>query len=252
MPARAAIIIPARLSSRRFPRKVLARETGKYLIEHVYERVAATPGVSTVVIATDSAEVESAARSFGAEVAMTSPDHLSGTDRVAEAARRLDVETVINVQGDEPLADPKDLTRLIAALDPQGLRRSSMATLARPRFDAGAQRDPNIVKVVLDASGRALYFSRAPIPSGLESAAKERAPWLQHIGVYGFEKSFLEAFTRLPPGKLERLERLEQLRALENGHAIDVLLTDNEYRGIDTEEEYRAFVEAYRAAKAFA
>jgi 3-deoxy-manno-octulosonate cytidylyltransferase (CMP-KDO synthetase) len=143
---------------------------------------------------------------------------------------------------------PDDLVRLIDSLRSPAAGDPAMATLARPRRDVAAQRRPDVVKAVVDAKGRALYFSRAPIPSGLE-AGGEAAVWLQHIGVYAFRREFLQEFTRLSAGALERLERLEQLRALENGHAIRVLLTEHEYRGIDTEEEYREFVAACREGR---
>jgi 3-deoxy-manno-octulosonate cytidylyltransferase (CMP-KDO synthetase) len=224
---------------------VLARETGKYLIQHVYEGVVGTPGVSRVVIATDSPEVEAAARSFGAEARMTSPQHLSGTDRVAEVARGFgeEIGVVVNVQGDEPLSQRQDVARLVRALGPDVAE--PMATLARRRLDREGFLDPNIVKVVVDGEGRALYFSRASIPHG----QRPEGEWLQHIGMYAFRREFLQAFTALPAGELERREKLEQLRALEHGVEIRVLLTENEYAGIDTEEEYRRFVEGYRTGR---
>lgn len=245
----AVVVIPARLESRRFPRKVLVRETGKFLIEHVHEGVRGTEGVSRVIVATDSEEVRQAVLSFGGEVWLTSPEHVSGTDRVAEVARGLEEDIVINVQGDEPSIRREDLARLVEALrNPDG---SPMATLARPRCDVDGFRDPNQVKVVTTGDGRALYFSRAPIPGSPVpgSAAPEEigAAWLHHIGIYGYRREFLPTFTSLPPGNLEGRERLEQLRALENGYSIRVLLTEHEYAGIDTEDEYRAFVEKVMA-----
>lgn len=244
----AAVVIPARLQSSRFPRKVLARETGKYLIQHVYEGVAGAPGITRVIIATDSEEIHAAAQSFGAEVRWTSPRHLSGTDRVAEVACSLTESLIINVQGDEPLIAREDLGHLVEALSAGGPRAAPMATLARQRQDAEGQLDPNNVKVVVGLNGQALYFSRAPIPYVRrgEGEVVEESPWLHHIGVYGYRRKFLETFTRLPPGRLEKLEKLEQLRALENGFAIQVVETRQVYAGIDTEEEYRTFVKWYR------
>jgi 3-deoxy-manno-octulosonate cytidylyltransferase (CMP-KDO synthetase) len=247
------VVIPARLGSSRFPRKVLARDTGKYLVEHVHERVRGCPGVDRVIIATDSAEVLDAARSFGAEAIMTSPAHASGTDRVAEVARGLDHDVVINVQGDEPLIEHDDLITLRGLFEEReggpGARRTSMATLAVRRFDAEGFRDPNIVKVALAANGEALYFSRAPIPhAGPADAGGGRVEWLQHVGVYAYRREFLLRLAGLPPAPLEKRERLEQLRALENGFSIRVGLTSHPHAGIDTEGEYRRFVEEYQRA----
>jgi 3-deoxy-manno-octulosonate cytidylyltransferase (CMP-KDO synthetase) len=246
--SRAAAVIPARIGSTRFPRKVLARETGKYLIQHVWEGILGTPGLDRVIIATDSEEVLAAARSFGAEVRLTSPDHVSGTDRVAEVARDLDEEIVVNVQGDEPLIRKDDVARVIGLLRDGG-GEAVMSTLAFERSDAEGFLDPNNVKVVTDLRGRALYFSRAPIPGCIPPAggpgdAPPRA-WLHHIGIYGFRRGFLLDFSRLPPGRLEKIERLEQLRALENGHGILVGITAHRYRGIDTPAEYAEFVKEY-------
>jgi 3-deoxy-manno-octulosonate cytidylyltransferase (CMP-KDO synthetase) len=245
---RAAVVIPARIGSQRFPRKVLARETGKYLLQHVWEGVVGTPGVDRVIIATDSEEVQAAARSFGAEVRMTSPRHPSGTDRVAEVARDLPEEFIIDVQGDEPLVRKEDLAPLVALLEEDdGI---SMATLAAERRDREGLGDPNNVKVVLDFTGRALYFSRAPIPHLRDRTGAEGLPWLHHIGIYGFRKDFLLRFPDLKPGRLEAMEKLEQLRALENGFEIGVAIARGRYRGIDTLEEYREFVREYRGGEA--
>ena len=247
----AAVVIPARLEASRFPRKVLARDTGKYLIQHVYEAVVGATGVRRAIIATDSEEVGEAAREFGAEFMMTSADHVSGTDRVAEVALQLDEDIVINVQGDEPLMIHEERERLIAALTPssegaEAVPACPMATLVRPRTDSAGYLEPSNVKVVVDAHERALYFSRAPIPScshGGSGAEKGlEVEWLHHIGVYGFRREFLQVFTELPATALEKQERLEQLRVLENGYNIQIVRTEHEYLGIDTPEEYREFV----------
>ena len=180
---------------------------------------------------------------------MTSAGHISGTDRVAEVAAALDEEIIINVQGDEPLVSRADLSRLVNALrvGKEAEPSPAMATLARNRTDAEGFHDPNIVKVVVDRTGSALYFSRSSIPhSRLESASEHQ--WLEHIGIYGFQRDFLQAFTEFPPGDLEKRERLEQLRALENGATIAVLLTENRYAGVDTEEDYTQFVGHYRSS----
>ncbi|MBI4607233.1 MAG: 3-deoxy-manno-octulosonate cytidylyltransferase [Planctomycetes bacterium] len=233
-----AVVIPARLGSKRFPRKVLARDTGKYLVQHVHERVAGCPGIDRVLIATDSREVLDACRSFGAEAVMTSAEHVSGTDRVAEVARGLDHEVVVNVQGDEPLLEHDDLRLLVDLFAPGVV----MTTLAARRTDPEGFADPNIVKAVVASGGNALYFTRAPAP---HSAPGGPVEWLQHIGVYGFRRDFLLRFSSLPPSPLEKRERLEQLRVLEGGHAIRVGVTPHRHLGIDTEEEYRRFVQEY-------
>ncbi len=261
---RAAVVIPARLGSSRFPRKVLARQTGKFLIQHVWEGVQGTPGVERVIIATDSEEVLAAARSFGAESKMTSSSHLSGTDRVAEVARDLprNIDVVVNVQGDEPWIARGDVQSVVSLFDGAGggPDRVVMTTLAVERTDEEGHRDPNNVKVVLGRDGRALYFSRAAIPSDgagpSGGAGKVHAPagpgdaftWLHHVGIYGYLKSFLLEFTRMSPGVLELRERLEQLRAIENGFRIRVGITRNRCRGIDTPEEYERFIQEYRAS----
>lgn len=251
----AAVVIPARLGARRFPRKVLAHETGKFLVEHVWEAASQSRAVSRVIIATDSEEVASAVRSFGGEFRMTSPDHVSGTDRVAEVAESLDENVVINVQGDEPLISAGDLELLLDLFDERGemssppIGRVDMTTLAVRRTDPGGFRDPNIVKAVIGTGGRALYFSRAPVPYvRVDGAVGPGDPdeWWQHLGIYGYRREFLLRFARLAPTPLEERERLEQLRALEHGHVIRVGEARGRHIGIDTPEEYQSFVEWYR------
>lgn len=250
----AIAIIPARLASERLPRKVLLAESGKTLIEHVYERARAAKGLSEVVVATDSSEVIEACRSFGARAIMTSASHTSGTDRVAEAARLLQNEghrfdLVINVQGDEPELDPALIETLIDLLR----RGAPMASLCEPiRSEAEAEL-PQLVKVVLTLDGRALYFSRARIPF----PRRPGAPCYRHIGLYGFKASFLQSFTKLPPSSLEQTEGLEQLRALENGFTIQMGIVQYGaqntaqsagLRGIDTREDYDAFLARLRGS----
>ena len=244
-----AAVIPARLESRRFPRKVLARETGKFLFQHVYERVVGCAGIDLVRVATDSEEVLNAGRSFGADIVMTSSDHVSGTDRVAEVATDLDHDVVINVQGDEPLIEHSDLLGLIRLFDPDGQDGDTavMTTLAAARTDIEGFRDPNIVKVVTGTRGNALYFSRSPVPhSDALAGGSAKVEWLQHIGIYAYRRDFLLRLSTLEPTALEKRERLEQLRVLENGFTLRVGVTANRHLGIDTEEEYRQFVEEYR------
>jgi 3-deoxy-manno-octulosonate cytidylyltransferase (CMP-KDO synthetase) len=235
---RALVIVPARLASTRLPRKALLRETGKYLVQHVWERVALAKRVSRAVIATDAREIEDACRSFGAATVLTSPDHPSGTDRCAEAYRKLGerFDLVVNVQGDEPELDPGHVDRLIEVME---RTKAPMGTLAEPLADPEEARKPQVVKVVLDHAGRCLYFSRSLIPS--------EGPWLRHVGMYAFEPGFLETFTGLAPAELEKKERLEQLRALAHGYAIQAAIVPGTgVRGIDTPEDYAAFVRRAR------
>ena len=244
----AAVVIPARLGSRRFPRKILAQKTGKYLIQHVWERVVDCPGINRVVIATDSEEILEACTGFGAEAQMTSADHRSGTDRVAEVAENLSEEIIINVQGDEPYISHTDIETLLGLFEgpgggSEGQGGTLMATLGAERSDLVGFKDPNIVKAVVSADGRALYFSRSAVPQAPEGETGEGVEWVQHIGVYAYTRDFLLHFSRLEPTVLEGRERLEQLRALDNGYTIRIGKAAGEHMGIDTEEEYTRFVE---------
>jgi 3-deoxy-manno-octulosonate cytidylyltransferase (CMP-KDO synthetase) len=227
----ASVIIPARYGASRFPGKPLALLAGKPLICHVAERAARARGVSRVAVATDDERIAAAARGCGAEAVMTGPA-ATGTDRVAEAARAMggQVELVVNLQGDEPLIEPGAIEALLAAM----ADGAEMATLSRPLEDGELER-PHVVKVVTDARGRALYFSRAPIPHRRDGGRSALAR--AHVGVYGFRADFLQAFTRLPAGRLEQEESLEQLRALEHGHEIQVVETAYRGFGVDTPED---------------
>jgi 3-deoxy-manno-octulosonate cytidylyltransferase (CMP-KDO synthetase) len=227
-------IIPARWASTRFPGKPLHPVAGKPLVQHVWERCQTCRMLDRVAIATDDPRIAEAAQAFGAEAVMTSPDHPSGTDRVAEAARHLGggVTHVINIQGDEPLIDPGLVDQLAAALldDPE----LPMVTAAHPLADAALAENPNVVKAVVASDGTALYFSRAPVPY---AAAGSRGGWLRHEGIYGYRLETLMALVSWPPSPLERRERLEQLRALENGLRIRVLLTAGGSVGVDTPDQ---------------
>jgi 3-deoxy-manno-octulosonate cytidylyltransferase (CMP-KDO synthetase) len=221
---RLVAVIPARWSSTRFPGKPLADLHGKPMVQHVYERARAARGVAEVLVATDDARIAQAVESFGGRAIMTSPACRNGTERVAEAARRIEADVILNVQGDEPLLDPRALEELAQAFAP-GPDMPEMATLARA-LQPGEREDPNVVKVVTDAGGRALYFSRAPL-------AGARA----HVGVYGYTRGFLQEYVQLAPSPLEDAERLEQLRALWHGLEVRVVDTSYRSRGVDTPED---------------
>jgi 3-deoxy-manno-octulosonate cytidylyltransferase (CMP-KDO synthetase) len=247
---RALAIVPARLGSTRLPRKMLLAETGKPLFQHTVEGVRRSRRIQRVVLATDAEEIQRAARELGVDAVLTAREHASGTDRVNEALAQLVAaghgpwDVVLNVQGDEPEIRGETLEPLIAAFADDAVE---MATLATPLVDPAEALDASVVKVVLDRSGNALYFSRAPIP-GQSPAARGRAPgpYLRHIGVYAFRPDALRAFCALPRGRLEELESLEQLRWLESGRRIRVLESSEGSVGIDTAEQYARFVERER------
>lgn len=235
-------VIPARFGSTRLPGKPLLRETGFYLIQHVYARVCEARLIDRVIIATDDQRIVDAVRSFDGDVIMTSSAHVSGTDRVAEVIAPLAARAVINVQGDEPEIDPLDLDRLADAILEPG---AEIATLAIPLTDAASFANPHHVKVVCDAGGHALYFSRAPIP-WRDAAPGDGRFGLKHLGVYAYTRDALLRFTAHGPCGLETCERLEQLRALHHGMRIRVLPTDRAAIGIDTESDYREFITRWR------
>jgi 3-deoxy-manno-octulosonate cytidylyltransferase (CMP-KDO synthetase) len=226
-------VIPARFQSSRFPGKVLAKIAGKSMLQHVYERTSLARYLTSTIIATDDDRIYETARSFGARVRMTRPDHLSGTDRVAEVASGEACELVVNIQGDEPLIDPEAIDAAILPLvhEPD----IQMGTLKKRIEDPRELADPNVVKVVTDRSGNALYFSRSPIPYARDGASS--VDWFMHIGLYVYQREFLLEYSALPVGPLEQVERLEQLRALENGHRIRVVETESESLGVDTPED---------------
>lgn len=229
-------VIPARWGSTRFPGKPLHLIAGKPLVRHVWERCLECRQLDEVVVATDDERIADAVRDFGGRVVMTRPDHVSGTDRIAEVARkRPGCSHIINIQGDEPLISPALIGRLVRALarDPE----LPMVTAANPLAPGATEiADPNVVKVVIDRHGRALYFSRSMIPHPRNGAEKDLI-YYRHKGVYGFRRDFLLRFVRWQPSMLERVEGLEQLRAIENGAEIRVLLTDDDSPGVDTPEQ---------------
>jgi 3-deoxy-manno-octulosonate cytidylyltransferase (CMP-KDO synthetase) len=227
MPAMTAVgVIPARFGASRFPGKPLAPIAGVPMVRRVWEGARTAKRLRAVIVATDDARIADACRGFGAEVALTSPDHATGTERIAEVARRLSDDVIVNVQGDEPLIEGFVVDAAIAALeeDPD----APMATVVHPA-DPDAAGDPNRVKAVLDRRGHALYFSRSPIPALREGG--QPAPMWQHVGLYAYRRAFLLDFVQLPPTPLERSEQLEQLRALEHGHRIRVGVVEG-WRGV--------------------
>lgn len=239
---KAMAVIPARYGASRFPGKPLANQTGKFLIQHVYEQVARAGRLDRVIVATDDRRIADAVTRFGGQVVMTRADHASGTDRVAEVAEGLDCELVVNVQGDEPEIDPGHLDRLVTVMEQDG--QCPMGTLACPFPSvAGAHPDdPAAVKVVVDQRGRALYFSRSPIPFVQDRSGKAPAEPLLHVGVYAYRREFLLKLAALAATPLEQSESLEQLRVLEHGFEIAVAVVDSACVGIDTPEDYATFV----------
>ena len=233
MPApKVAVVIPARYGSTRFPGKPLFKIAGKPLIQHVWERCGKARGITAIIVATDDMRIAEAAFDFGAEVSMTSPKHRSGTDRCAEVAKRLrGFSHIVNVQGDEPLIDPALISRLAKTLTADtGIDMITAANAFGSDEDAG---NPNAVKVVLDRAGNALYFSRSVIPFARAGSPR----YLRHQGIYGYSAKFLLQFVKWKPGALEQCEQLEQLRALENGARIRVLLTKSASLGVDAPED---------------
>lgn len=219
MGSRVVVIIPARYESTRFPGKPLADLHGQPMIQRVYERARETRGVDRVLVATDDARIRAAVAGFGGDVVMTSPAHRTGTDRIAEAAASLDADVIVNVQGDLPLLDPAMVDAAIAPLHADaGLPMATIKTAIR----SGEEREsPNVVKVVTDRDGYALYFSRSPLPYDRDGAAGGALGY-KHIGLYVYRRDFLLSFARLAPTPLEQAEQLEQLRALEWGFRIKV------------------------------
>lgn len=244
---RVSVVIPARFASTRLPGKPLLRETGKFLIQHVYERALEARNTSEVIVATDDERIFDAVRSFGGRSVMTRSDHQSGTDRIAEVAAHLSCDAVLNLQGDEPQIEPEALDLLIELM---GSKSSiDMATLAVPIKDRDTYLSPNVVKVVCDQQGRALYFSRSPIPmvrDGEPDFENGATQFLQHLGVYAYRRDYLLKIAATAPHPLELNEKLEQLRVLGTGGSIRVGLVKHAHRGIDTPEDYAEFVRSYQ------
>ncbi len=252
MPSGFAVVLPARYHSTRFPGKPLAVIAGKPLIEWVYRRAEQVPGVSRVVVATDHEGIAAAVKHFGGDVVMTSEGCRTGTDRVAEAARQLPFDPVVNLQGDEPLFPPELVREMVSvAVSEPG---TDIVTACHPLVDANQLGNPNVVKVVMDTAGRALYFSRAPIPyrrikdapgGRAGTFAPETTPLgFRHIGIYVFRRASLLRFNELPSTRLEITEGLEQLRALDHGMIIRVVETSQLTVGVDVPEDVKTVEKA--------
>jgi 3-deoxy-manno-octulosonate cytidylyltransferase (CMP-KDO synthetase) len=239
-------IIPARYGSTRLPGKPLARIGGKPMIQHVYESAARAKGLDRVLVATDDRRIEETVQGFGGEAMMTSKNHASGTDRLAEVARKLKADWFVNVQGDLPFIQPETIARAVQPL----LRNRSipMGTVGTPILDEEEWRNPNVVKVLTNREGFALYFSRSPIPyvrngsidvdgNPLVGGSKKRIWGHRHVGLYVYRRDFLMKFARLRPTALEQIESLEQLRALAYGHRIFVAAVDERSVEVDTPED---------------
>ncbi len=226
-------IIPARYGSTRFPGKALALLKGKPIIQHVFERVQASGLFSLVMVATDHDLIAETVLRFGGNISMTPEDLPSGTDRIAEALKYIpEADLIVNVQGDEPLIETLALAELIKVFRSESVQMASLMTFIT---EASMLQNPNIVKLVVDNEDNALYFSRSAIPFNRDGQAGTN--YLRHIGVYAYRREVLWRFVRLPQGKLEQIEKLEQLRALENGIPIRMVYTDYQGIGIDTPED---------------
>ncbi len=238
VPHRILGVIPARYASSRFPGKALVTIGGKTMLQHVWERASQARYLNDVVIATDDDRIYKTAIDFKARVRMTRADHASGTDRVAEIASASDAQIIVNIQGDEPLIDPAAIdAAVLGILDHE---ETLMGTLKKRIERDGEINDPNVVKVVTDREDNAIYFSRSPIPY-----QREKAVYYKHIGLYVYRRDFLLAYSDLPVGPLEQSEKLEQLRALENGFRIRVVETEYESLGVDTPEDWHRVAALY-------
>lgn len=243
---RAVVIIPARFASTRLPGKPLITLKNKPIIQHIYERAAAASSIDTIFVATDDSRIYDAVRGFGGIAIMTASEHASGTDRIAEVAKNIDYDIIINVQGDEPFIRPEMVNDLVELLSE---KQTPMGTLARRITDTKDIFDPNVVKVVWDNEGFALYFSRSPIPyhrdewkiadRRFQIADAKKHFCYKHIGIYGYKKDVLLKLASMKQGELEIIERLEQLRAIASGIKIKVKETPYDTLGIDTEDDLR-------------
>ena len=237
-------VIPARYDSSRFEGKVLADILGKPMLQHVWERAKQAMSLDEVIIACDDERVREAALGFGAKVIMTSRDHTSGTDRIVEVVNPIDVKVVVNIQADEPLIHPLMIDSLADIL----LKDNSltMATLMKRIEEPRDINDPHVVKVVVDKNNFALYFSRSPIPYRSLDSEIKKPVYFKHIGIYGYTKDFLFTYKNLPASNLEKIEKLEQLRVLEEGFKIKVIETKFDTVGVDTPQDLEKVKEILR------
>ena len=251
MKIRSLGVVPARYGAQRFPGKPLAMIAGKSLVQRVYEQAAKAKQLDKVIVATEDTRILEAVEAFGGDAMLTSPDCATGTDRVAEVARAYDCELVLNIQGDEPLMRPEMIDQLVEGI--QSDSKCVMGTLARKLESAANLDNPNVVKVALAQNGNALYFSRSRVPFVRDARSGDSPEWLKlakfykHLGIYAFRRDFLLRFVQLPQSELEKTEKLEQLRALENGFSIKVLVTPHDSIGVDRPEDIALVEEILRA-----
>lgn len=238
-------VIPARYHSTRFEGKVLADILGKPMIQHVWENAKKARSLDDLIIAADDDRIIKSVKEFGGKAMFTSPAQPSGTDRLGEVVNPLDVRVVVNIQGDEPLATPEMIDSLAQALISD--EEIVMATLITELKDPDQLRDPNIVKVAVDKNGFALYFSRSVIPFNRDR--RDDVVYYKHIGMYAYTKDFLYTYTNLPESSLEKSERLEQLRVLENGYKIKCVETDNDTCGVDTAEDLQRVISIIKSKR---
>ena len=243
------IVIPARLDSTRLPKKVLLDLKGKTVIQRVYEQCLKVKNIDGVYIATDSTEIEGVCRSFTDHIILTKSSHQSGTDRIGEAVLGLDCDVVVNVQGDEPFIDPNLIEELVHSFDDDQV---SMASAMSKIENIKDLQDPNVVKVVVDTQNNAIYFSRAPIPFPRDhqeiiysNEELKKHNFFRHIGIYGYQKDFLAKYIKMDQTNLEKLEKLEQLRVIENGFKIKMIEAASSLIGIDTQEDYEEALKKY-------
>jgi 3-deoxy-manno-octulosonate cytidylyltransferase (CMP-KDO synthetase) len=241
MKVRTLGVIPARFGAQRFPGKPLALIAGQSLVQRVYEQAAKAEHLDKVVVATEDTRILEAVEAFGGDAMLTSPDCATGTDRVAEVARTYDCDLVLNIQGDEPLMRPEMIDQLVTGM--QSDPKCVMGTLARKLESAANLDNPNVVKVALAQNGTALYFTRSRVPFVRDAKTSDAVEWLKlakfykHLGIYAFRREFLLKFVQLPQSELEKTEKLEQLRALENGFSIKVWITPHDSIGVDRPED---------------
>ena len=243
------IIIPARLDSSRLPKKVLLDLKGKTVIQRVYEQCLKVKNIDGVYIATDSSEIEEVCRSFTNHIILTKSTHQSGTDRIGEAVAGIDCDIVVNVQGDEPFIDPNLIEELVHSFEDDLV---SMASAMSKIENIKDLQDPNVVKVVVDTQNNAIYFSRAPIPFPRDhqeiihsNEEFKKHNFFRHIGIYGYQKDFLAKYIKMDQTNLEKLEKLEQLRVIENGFKIKMIEVTSCLTGIDTQEDYEEALKKY-------